>query len=223
MPCYYQGCSLAETTMEHIPPKSFFPKDQRNQLLTVPSCRLHNNDKSSDDVYVLAHICLNSSPQNRSREIFIKRIVPQLGYNRDALRKTFLEGSVPHALGAVAYKVDIDRFDRFFTALSYGIVYKACGASLPSDYVTGHVYHNLERGEDAPDLAALEAMIGSFYKGQPLATLDFGAVKALNASVYSVKIFGISDFRSSITIVHEFFGTFKVTSMLSKQHRFLQE
>jgi hypothetical protein len=40
MSCYYQGCSRPGTTKEHIPPQSFFPKDQRNQLLTVRSCEL---------------------------------------------------------------------------------------------------------------------------------------------------------------------------------------
>src|ERR1700733_5939004 len=78
MSCYYQGCLERATTMEHIPPASFFPKDQRNQLLTVPSCERHNNKKSTEDVYILAHICMNSSPSNRSREIFTKSIVPQL-------------------------------------------------------------------------------------------------------------------------------------------------
>jgi hypothetical protein len=43
MSCYYQGCSQRGHTKEHIPPGSFFPKDQRNQLLTVTSCELHNN------------------------------------------------------------------------------------------------------------------------------------------------------------------------------------
>jgi hypothetical protein len=139
MTCYYPGCSAQGTTKEHIPPKSFVPKDQRNQLLTVPSCTLHNNEKSVDDVYVLAHICLNASPSNRSRQVFMERIVPQLGFNQEALKKTIAGSSVPHASGAVSYKVDTNRFDRFFSALSYGIVYKACGDTLPRDYVTHHV------------------------------------------------------------------------------------
>jgi hypothetical protein len=54
MSCYYQLCTRNPDTKEHIPPKSFFPIDQRNQLLTVPSCEEHNNEKSSDDTYVLA-------------------------------------------------------------------------------------------------------------------------------------------------------------------------
>src|SRR5713101_10021908 len=116
MSCYYQGCAQGGTTKEHIPPKSFFPRDQRNQLLTVPSCGLHNNAKSSDDTYVLAQICMNASPSNKSREVFMERVGPQLGYNGEAFRKTLAADAVALPGGAVCYKVDTGRFDRFFTA-----------------------------------------------------------------------------------------------------------
>ena len=69
MSCSYQGCQRRGTTREHIPPKSFFPKDQRNQLLTVKSCELHNNKKSSDDIYVLAQICMNASRTHGRDEV----------------------------------------------------------------------------------------------------------------------------------------------------------
>lgn len=216
MSCYYQGCSERGTTKEHIPPKSFFPKNQRNQLLTVPSCKLHNNAKSSDDIYVLAQICLNASPSNRSREVFIERVVPQLGYNQEALRKTLVKHAVPLPAGAVQYNVAVARFDRFFDALSCGIVFKACGASLPADYRLGHVYHNFECAEEASVETALKQAIFAFYSGEPMTVMNFGRVKALNATVYSVKVFGIANFSSSITVVHEFFGVFRVTSMLTR-------
>jgi hypothetical protein len=48
--CY--ACSAEATTREHVPPKSFFPKDRRQELLTVPSCYAHNHDQSLDIEYV---------------------------------------------------------------------------------------------------------------------------------------------------------------------------
>ena len=222
MTCYYQGCKHRGTTKEHIPSKAFFPKDQRKQLLTVPSCELHNNTKSADDIYVLAHICMNSSPSNESRNVFIERVGPQLDYNADALKKTFREtlvaDSIVHDSGAVSYKVDTARFDRFFDALSFGIVHKACKGSLPADYQAGHVYHNFETNSESPEEKAIKEILRGLYGGEPLAALNFGQVKALNTTVYSVKVFGIPGFLSSITVVHDFFGVFRVTSMLSKQH-----
>jgi hypothetical protein len=50
----------------------------------------------------------------------------------------------------------------------------------------------------------------------PMEVLNFGHVNARNATVYSVKIFGIPGFQSSITVVHEFYGVFRVTSMLTR-------
>jgi hypothetical protein len=217
MSCYYQGCSLYGNTKEHIPPKSFFPKDQRNQLLTVTSCQLHNNAKSLDDTYVLAHICMNASPSNRSREIFRQRVFPQLGYNGEALKKTLARDAVVLSSGAVHYKVDTARFDKFFDALSYGIVFKACGESLPAAYRTKHVYHNFKNKEETSKERALKKMLLAVYSGEPLAVLSFGPVSAQNTSVYSVKVFGIAGFKSSLTVIHDFFGAFRVTTLLSKQ------
>ena len=45
--------------------------------------------------------------------------------------------------------------------------------------------------------------------------LDFGQVNTANTTVYSARLFGVSDFNSSITVAHHFFGRFRVTSMLS--------
>jgi hypothetical protein len=115
------------------------------------------------------------------------------------------------------YKVDTARFDRFFNALSYGIVFKACGESLPAQYSTGHVYHNFRDPGETPEEKEFKKSLLSFSSCEPMAVLDFGRVHALNTSVYSVKVFGITGFRSSITIAHDFFGVFRVTSMLTKQ------
>jgi|GEM_PF-2755156 len=50
-----------------------------------------------------------------------------------------------------------------------------------------------------------------------LDVLNFGQVKTLNETIYSARIFGLPDFRSSITVVHRFFGAFRVTSMLTNR------
>jgi hypothetical protein len=217
-PCYFQGCSRAGATMEHIPPKAFFPKDQRDQLFTVPSCKAHNNDKSPDDLYVLAHICLNASPKNRAREIFRERVLPQLEYNENALRKALLRDAVPLGNGAVKYRVNRERFDRFFSALSFGIVYKASQENLQSDYVAGHIYPDfLDEEEPEEERKLIEGIFTFYAREKPLDVLDFGQVKTKNTTIYSAKIFGIPGFRSSITVAHEFFGAFRVISMLTKK------
>lgn len=45
-------CDQLATTVEHAPAKCFFPKGYRKDLITVPSCTIHNNETSKDDEYV---------------------------------------------------------------------------------------------------------------------------------------------------------------------------
>jgi hypothetical protein len=214
-PCYYQGCEDPATTREHVPPKAFFPEDQRSQLLTVPSCAKHNNAKSPDDIYALAHICMNAAPANRAREVFFKTLSTQLSFNEGALRKSLRAGAVDFADGSVAYPVDTRRLDRFFDSLSFGIVYKSAGAQLPANFGSRNVYHNFI-GDDGIDPEAKKGLV-EFYSGTPDSILNFGSVRTLNTTVYTASIFGMPEFRSSITVVHTFFGVFRVTSMLGRR------
>lgn len=52
MGCYYCGGNV--TGVEHVPPRSFFPRGMRQDLITVDSCDFHNQEKSKEDEYVRA-------------------------------------------------------------------------------------------------------------------------------------------------------------------------
>ncbi len=60
--CYM--CDAAATSNEHVPPRCLFPKtkeleegeDLRRELITVPSCDLHNAEKSLDDEFLMISI-----------------------------------------------------------------------------------------------------------------------------------------------------------------------
>ena len=57
--CYM--CSSPKASVEHVPPRGLFPKpkdlplgvDLRKELITVPSCDVHNAAKSQDDEYLM--------------------------------------------------------------------------------------------------------------------------------------------------------------------------
>ncbi|MBI2280747.1 MAG: hypothetical protein HYU68_08680 [Bacteroidetes bacterium] len=213
MKCYFQGCTSIGVTKEHIPPKAFFPDNEKEQLLTVKSCTEHNNAKSKDDLYVLAQVCMNASPSNRAREIFLEKVKPQLDFNNAALRKLLAKDAVKLQDGSVKYDVDIKRFDDFFTALSCGIIFKSCGATLPNNFEVNHIYPNFSSQQDN----YLELEIEKFYQGKPMTFMEFGNPNTKNERIYTVEIFGIPEFKSSLTIVHLFFGKFKVISMLTNK------
>lgn len=57
--CY--ACDMEATSREHVPPKCIFPEkkdidldeDHRVDLISVPSCDVHNSKKSGDDEYLM--------------------------------------------------------------------------------------------------------------------------------------------------------------------------
>lgn len=219
MKCYFQGCENKGITKEHIPPRSFFPKGEKEQLLTVKSCEIHNNRKATDDQYVLAQICMNASPSNRAREVFLKKIKPQLSHNDSAFRKMLSNGATTLPDGSVKYPVDIDRFDEFFTALSCGIVFKTCQEQIPENYLIHHQYPNFSSEDGAGLGLRVFREFEQLISGEPMKALDFGKPNTWNERIYSVKVFGMPGFQTSITIVHLFYGKFKVISFLTNIHR----
>jgi len=59
--CYM--CDEVATSREHVPPLCLFPEEKdtgnlnfRKDLITVPSCHLHNGKKSRDDEYLMASL-----------------------------------------------------------------------------------------------------------------------------------------------------------------------
>lgn len=215
MECYFQGCAKEGNTREHVPPRAFFPENQRKNLITVNSCIDHNNTKSSDDLYALAHICLNSSPQNRAGEVFMKSVLPQLEFNEAALKRYLIKYSAPTENRGVKYKVDIQRLNKFFNALSCGLIYHTAKKQLPQNFSMRHAYHNLTYEPFSLKDICWRKILDWSYKCRVPEILHFGVPRLVNEEIYTATIFGIQNYHSSITIVHLFFGHFKVTSMLS--------
>ena len=67
--CYM--CEAKATSREHVPPQCLFPEAKdigedlfRSNLITVPSCDIHNSAKSMDDEFLM--ICLSSFIENNT-------------------------------------------------------------------------------------------------------------------------------------------------------------
>lgn len=217
--CY--RCSALATTKEHFPPRCFFPKGSglNLQLRTVPSCKEHNNDKSNDDQYLLAHICMNASKgPSLPRDIFLRSISPQL--ERSVKFTSSLAEDAEHfSDGTSKYGVDVARFDNFFDHLSWAIYFDRYGQPFDeSNHSINHTYPTLHT-DDPEELKArsfLSGMIGEFQKNYAKIISHFEAAKA-DASVYSNQIIAPIGSNGSITIIHTFYGLFEAVSMLSRK------
>ncbi len=66
-PCYYKNCKSNTVGREHAPPKCFF-NEKKGNLITVPSCPVHNLKKSGDDEYVRNIFTLCNKPNSAGTE-----------------------------------------------------------------------------------------------------------------------------------------------------------
>jgi len=123
--CYM--CDENATGKEHVPPKCLFPKskdleagvDLRKGLLTVPSCNLHNSEKSGDDEYFLNVITSLQEINEIGREHYEKQIKRQNSRNPSIIKRfadRYIEiNNLP------AFEVEIERLDVFIEHLAYAL------------------------------------------------------------------------------------------------------
>lgn len=134
--CYF--CGLPATSKEHVPPKSFFPKkgnkDYRRNLIKVPSCDLHNSDKSKDDEYVRALLVgvsktINSS-KNKDLISLRDSVIRSMTRNPSIIQLVLRNPTPPIRLGTgaeipekVLVDYDIERVKNIFESISKGIYF----------------------------------------------------------------------------------------------------
>lgn len=90
--CYF--CGDPKTGKEHVPAKVFFPNaknsrtqtNQRNNLITVPSCDEHNTGKSDLDEYLFAVISMNCLVNSDGQHIGSTKTLRSLQRNNKSFR-----------------------------------------------------------------------------------------------------------------------------------------
>lgn len=115
--CYM--CEENATGKEHVPPKCLFPKskdleagdDLRKGLLTVPSCDLHNLEKSGDDEYFLNVITSIQGINKTGRQHYKKQIRRRNSRNPSIIKR-FANKSI-EINKQLAFEIEIERLDVF--------------------------------------------------------------------------------------------------------------
>jgi hypothetical protein len=152
------------------------------------------------------------------REIFLRSVLPQLDRSF-RFAASIAEGAEHFADGTGKYKVDVDRFNNFFDHLCWAVYFERY--SHPFDEYThsiSHTYPSLQT-DDPEELNVryfLSEMIGGIRKNHNELISHYEAAK-VDASVYSNQIVDPIGSDGSITIIHTFYGFFKVISMLSRK------
>lgn len=115
--CYM--CNMPATSREHVPPKCFFPeqkdlgKDYRKNLISVPSCDLHNSQRSKDDEYVQFVITSHYKNKPVAQRQFSTKVMRAL--KRKPSMLSFLKNPIPVTVfdkPSAAFTVDRERFNK---------------------------------------------------------------------------------------------------------------
>ena len=134
--CYM--CSGAATSREHVPPRCLFPElrdlpvgfDFRKNLISVPSCDLHNSEKAKDDEYLM--FLLSTALQgNRFKQQHFETKVMRALRRKPAAYGAFMPNLTPVAIQegngpmveTCAFEVDVDRFSRCTRHIACGVLY----------------------------------------------------------------------------------------------------
>lgn len=125
--CYICG-TIAESK-EHTPARCYFPEksEYRTNLITVPSCKLHNQDTSKDDEYVRNLIAMSLGTNAVAYKQFIEKTIEGFKHSSGLLKSTTgtrmnisIEGQASYA-----FQIDRDRFNRVMRKISYALYYHA--------------------------------------------------------------------------------------------------
>jgi len=180
--CY--ACERPGSTVEHCPPKSFFPQGQRVQLLTVRSCPTHNNENSKDVEYVRNVLSTMWGVNTTGEQLFRGKVKRSLDRSPALLKKTFgdLETVLYQGQITGALTIDTSRVERVFESCARAIHYLETRKKQRNWAI---VTPQLGFRPDAPR----EATVGWGRVYEMLRSLAFGKKKVANPQVFE---YGVS-------------------------------
>ena len=123
MSCYI--CGKEKASIEHSPPKCFFPISQRINLITVDSCKEHNEDTSLDDEYVKNIITMLIGGNSTAYKQFSEKTIKSFERSPALLQST-IEKQHPikfNGVETLVLEIDRDRLDVVIKKIAYALFY----------------------------------------------------------------------------------------------------
>lgn len=148
--CY--ACDSQSISREHVPPKCLFPtelgKNLRKDLITVPSCEVHNGKKSDDDEFLLASLAGIVGCNDIGRLHKFTKVDRAIRRSGGKLLKKVLRNSEikPHKLedgrvvDVVWGKPDLERLHNCFALIAKGLYFHELGERFKGKVICEVVY-----------------------------------------------------------------------------------
>lgn len=135
MTCYM--CDQAMTSREHVPPKCLFPEikdsggvDYRREMISVPSCDLHNSAKSKEDEFFLLYMAANAhanSIGSMHQDTKLSRILERTPHVLAMMMSTATPAVAKDPDGnfreTCTFHIDVERFMAQFDHIARGIFF----------------------------------------------------------------------------------------------------
>lgn len=131
--CY--ACESKKTSMEHAPPRCFFPEAAddkgncrfRKDLIKVPSCDKHNTEKSGDDTYAVWHLA-GLKGVNHCGEMVHAKLHRMAKHDREKRNGAFIKRLMAEAIGVstsgdLAGRLDGERMQRFLCSAARALYF----------------------------------------------------------------------------------------------------
>jgi hypothetical protein len=159
--CYM--CDLPATSVEHVPPRCLFPEqkdlppgfDLRKQLITVPSCDLHNGRKSHDDEYLLYALSMNVPNNDTASTHFGTKVLRAIKQNPSII-SSFTAVQIPvvvedmesgELISTVAVRVNNEQLTRALAMIGRALYFHHFGSSWSGD-VSAYPHFSLALTEE---------------------------------------------------------------------------
>lgn len=207
--CYM--CDKKSTSKEHVPPKCLFPEEKdleegqsfRKNLISVPSCDLHNSKKSMDDEYIMFVLACGFFGNEHKQIHFSSKIMRALRHKPN-MHKGFLRQSFPVVMrdnegkfqNSGCFKVDRQRFDKAMHQIACGIFFNHYQKKCLSEY---RVFTDIfidTTSDNAIEINAQFKKLGDRFKR------IFDKVESVgtNKEIFSYRIFSDQENRHAIQL-----------------------
>lgn len=182
--CYM--CDKPAITREHAPPLAFFPSDLRNKLITVPSCKFHNNDNSKDVEYVRNIIATDINSNDVARRVFSEKVLPSFRHSPKLRNQTFARVREVEVWGMPSGIVQTNRsrFKPVMKSIASALYFNEFGEKFAYKWDV-HSTHMLSENQaflDLPD--PLTPRMNALLRSVPVADRDTNQPEVFKYGVY---------------------------------------
>lgn len=206
--CYM--CENLGITNEHAPPKCFFAKGHRKELITVPSCELHNN-KNSDDVEFLRFLLVLSSSgySNAAHRIFKNAILRDVRRKPNKYQQYHIDKYNFKNKNLIGTRIDRQRFDYSYNCIIKALYYHSFGKK-----------HKLQFDVFSPNLYGFigESLVGYDENHKKIfnsfrESMHNLKVEGFNPKIFKYKFQQVGEMTYFAAQFYDFFEVFAVTTI----------